>query len=169
MTWDKRYRMMEKGEIVKKGDEVDACADGWRDPPDWQPAVNSIGQPAPDPQYPAHRRFRRRISNVGEYRVTSAPMESRPIGAHRTPDPTDTGTPQAEMDFPAYDAAYSPPMESPMETPAPPIPPNTPVKCEHTQTEPDTGQDIVSMETHRRIGATPERELAAVEYEEGEL
>jgi len=25
------------------------------------------------------------------------------------------------------------------------------------------------METHRRIGATPERELAAVEYEEGEL
>jgi len=107
--------------------------------------------------------------NVREYRVTSAPMESRPIGAHRTPDPTDTGTPQAEMDFPAYDAAYSPPMESPMETPAPPIPPNTPVKCEHTHTEPDTGQDIVSMETHRRIGATPARELAAVEYEEGEL
>ena len=107
--------------------------------------------------------------NAKEYRVTSAPMESRPIGARCTPDPADTGTPQAEIDFPAYSPAYSPPIESPMETPAPPIAPNTPVKCEHTHTEPDTGQDIVSMETHRRIGATPEKELAAVEYEEGEL
>jgi hypothetical protein len=65
MTWDKRFRMLEKGEIVQKGDEVDACADGWRDPPDWQPATHmSIGKPAPDPQFPAHRRFRRRIAQT---------------------------------------------------------------------------------------------------------
>jgi len=61
MTWDQRYRMLKKGEIVRKGDEVDACADGWRDDPDWQPAVNSVGSPAPDPRYPAHRLFRRKV------------------------------------------------------------------------------------------------------------
>jgi len=59
MAWDKRYRMLKKGELVEMGDEVDACADGWRDPPDWQAAVNSVGERAPDPQYPAHRLFRR--------------------------------------------------------------------------------------------------------------
>jgi len=63
MTWDKQYRMLEKGEIVQKGDEVDACRDGWRDDPEWKLAVHSVGGPAPDPCYPSHRRFRRRISN----------------------------------------------------------------------------------------------------------
>jgi hypothetical protein len=58
MAWDERYRMLKKGEIVQEGDEVDACADGWRDGPVWEPA-RRIGIPAPDPQYPSHRVYRR--------------------------------------------------------------------------------------------------------------
>jgi hypothetical protein len=105
---------------------------------------------------------------VKEYRVTSAAMESRPMAAHRTPD-AEPGTPQAEMDLCGYSCGYSAAMESAMETPAAANATDTPAKCEHTHTDPDTGQDIVSMGTHSRIAATPERELAAVEYEEGEL
>jgi hypothetical protein len=55
-----KYRQLEEGEIIQAGDQVDACADGWRDEPDWQPAT-CLGQPAPDPHYPSHRRYRRQI------------------------------------------------------------------------------------------------------------
>jgi len=54
------YRMLRKDEIIQEGDEVDACNDGWRDEPDWKPASN-IGEKAPDPQYPAHRTYRRKL------------------------------------------------------------------------------------------------------------
>lgn len=63
MTYEKRYRRLEKGEMVCDGDEVDMCRDAWRDPPDWQPAKHSIGDVAPDPDYVAHRQFRRLINN----------------------------------------------------------------------------------------------------------
>ena len=58
-SWDQRYRMLEKGEIIQEGDEVDACRDGWRDEPEWEPALHCIGQEAPDPRFPSHRRYRR--------------------------------------------------------------------------------------------------------------
>ncbi len=61
MTWDKRYRMLQKGEIIREGDEADLCNDGWRDWPKWEPAKHRIGKPAPDPKYPAHTRFRRLV------------------------------------------------------------------------------------------------------------
>jgi hypothetical protein len=55
------YRRLRAGEIIRPGDEVDACADGWRDAPRWQPAADyTIGKPAPDPRYPAHRQYRRK-------------------------------------------------------------------------------------------------------------
>ena len=54
------YRRLEKGEIIQEGDEADGCVDPWRDDPVWEPAGN-IGEPAPDPQYPAHRQYRRPI------------------------------------------------------------------------------------------------------------
>lgn len=56
------YRRLEKGEIIQEGDEIDRCVDAWRDDPVWEPAGN-IGEPAPDPQYPAHRQYRRRVSD----------------------------------------------------------------------------------------------------------
>lgn len=59
MTWDTRYRMLRAGEIIQAGDEVDAASDGWRDAPVWEPA-NAIGENAPDPAYPSHRRYRRK-------------------------------------------------------------------------------------------------------------
>lgn len=55
-----KYRRLEKGEIIQEGDEWDACRDPWRDAADWQPAT-CIGDPAPDPQFVAHRQYRRPI------------------------------------------------------------------------------------------------------------
>ena len=57
-----KYRRLKKGEIVKEGDEVDACVDGWRDDPIWEPVKrHSIGRLAPDPQYPSHSQYRRPV------------------------------------------------------------------------------------------------------------
>jgi hypothetical protein len=63
MAWDKRYRRLDFNEVIQEGDEVDACNDGWRDPPKWVPAGNTVGQKAPDPSYPSHRIYRRLISS----------------------------------------------------------------------------------------------------------
>jgi hypothetical protein len=60
--WDSRYLQLEKGQLVEKGDEVDICSDGWRDNPLWIPAIPSIGERAPDPCYPSHRKYRRLIN-----------------------------------------------------------------------------------------------------------
>ncbi len=54
------YRILDKGDIIQAGDEVDGCADPWHDEPHWVPA-SRIGEPAPDPAYPAHSIYRRRI------------------------------------------------------------------------------------------------------------
>lgn len=55
-----RYRMLEQGEKIQEGDEVEICPDPWRDEPDWQP-TECAGKVAPDPQYIAHRKYRRRV------------------------------------------------------------------------------------------------------------
>lgn len=55
-----KYYYLKKGEIIKDGDEVDVCNDGWRDNPKWVKAT-CIGSKAPAPQYPSHRKYRRRI------------------------------------------------------------------------------------------------------------
>jgi len=59
------YRRLNAGEIIIAGDEVDACNDGWKDEPKWRPA-SCIGKPAPDPSFPSHRMYRRKIhgSNI---------------------------------------------------------------------------------------------------------
>lgn len=64
------WRLLEKGEIVKATDWVDATNDGWRNDPVWKPASRP-GEPAPDPMYPAHRRFRRVISTDQSHEPTS--------------------------------------------------------------------------------------------------
>lgn len=56
------YRRLHKDEIIKAGDEIDRCANPWHDDPIWvtvHPA--SVGGKAPDPAYPAHRQYRRRV------------------------------------------------------------------------------------------------------------
>ena len=58
------YRRLEKGEVIQAGDEIDRCSDGWRDEPNWQPVHPlDIGRCAPDPQFPAHRQYRRKVSD----------------------------------------------------------------------------------------------------------
>lgn len=54
MTWDYRYRMLEKGEVIREGDE---CLTDSRI--GWQPAGHTVGTEAPDPRYTAHRIYRR--------------------------------------------------------------------------------------------------------------
>lgn len=57
-----KYRTLKQGERVRRGDEWDACNDGWRDPVDWQPVARvrgGLGRLAPDPAYPSHTMFRR--------------------------------------------------------------------------------------------------------------
>ena len=56
----RKYRRLKRGEIIQEGDEIDRCVDAWRDDPAWEPAGN-IGEPAPDPQYPSHRQYRREV------------------------------------------------------------------------------------------------------------
>lgn len=62
MAWDPRYRQLEAGETIQEGDEVDNGNDGWRDEPKWESAGRTVGSPAPDPRYPSHRRYRRKIT-----------------------------------------------------------------------------------------------------------
>ena len=68
------YRRLSKGEIIQDGDEVDASPDGWHDDPVWKPA-KSVGDPAPDPQYPAHRQYRR---PVAQHCPSTRPAANRP-------------------------------------------------------------------------------------------
>jgi len=56
-----KYHYLKKGEIIKDGDEVDMC-NGWDDEPVWE-LTNCAGDIAPDPQYLAHRKYRREIKN----------------------------------------------------------------------------------------------------------
>ena len=59
------YRILKHGEIVQEGDEYDSCANPWKDMPHWRTVLPpEIGLSAPDPQYPAHRIFRRRIEKA---------------------------------------------------------------------------------------------------------
>ena len=55
-----KYQYLKKGEIIRSGDEVDICVDGWRDEHKWV-KTKCIGEKAPDPCYVSHRRYRRRI------------------------------------------------------------------------------------------------------------
>lgn len=64
--WMERYRAaklyyyLKEGEIVQDGDECEVSAN-WNDPPKWVPAGRTVGTPAPDPAYIAHRKYRRLI------------------------------------------------------------------------------------------------------------
>lgn len=60
MTWDKNYRMLEKGEIIHKDDEVSADREDAGKEQQWKPTI-CAGQLAPDPKFLAHRLYRRRI------------------------------------------------------------------------------------------------------------
>lgn len=55
-----KYYYLKAGEIVQQGDEAEVSNNPFKDEPKWIPAIR-IGQPAPDPNYPAHTKFRRLI------------------------------------------------------------------------------------------------------------
>lgn len=59
MAWDRRYRRLEEGEIIRDTDECQ------NDDASWSPAT-SVGAHAPDPAYTSHRTYRRLILADGE-------------------------------------------------------------------------------------------------------
>jgi len=54
-----KYYYLKKDEIIKEGDDVEV-SNSFNDSPKWQ-KNNCVGQKAPDPQYQAHRTYRRLI------------------------------------------------------------------------------------------------------------
>jgi len=56
------YRILQAGEIIRQGDEVDAST-GWNDAPIWKP-TKCIGEPVPSQEYLAHRSYRRLMENA---------------------------------------------------------------------------------------------------------
>ena len=56
-----KYYYLKKGEVIKDGDEVEV-SNSWNDPAKWVKSENCIGQPAPDPSFISHRKYRRLIS-----------------------------------------------------------------------------------------------------------
>lgn len=70
-----QYRRLEKDEIIKEGDQVDQCANPWKDKPKWEDCVGNLGEPAPDPAFPSHRQYRRPIYPSG-YHVTLEAMRA---------------------------------------------------------------------------------------------
>jgi hypothetical protein len=57
---NEEYYYLKKGEIIQEDDEVDIG--NWPDEK-WVKATQ-IGSEAPDPQYPAHRVYRRKVDNI---------------------------------------------------------------------------------------------------------
>jgi len=60
-----KYYYLKKGEIIQDGDEVE-MSNKYNDPVKWIPAANTVGQAAPDPQFMAHRVYRRLIKKKDE-------------------------------------------------------------------------------------------------------
>ena len=55
------YRRLGKGDIIQEGDEVDNCNNPWHDEPKWEKTI-CVGEVVPNPQFPAHRQYRRKIT-----------------------------------------------------------------------------------------------------------
>ncbi len=53
MAWDHSFRMLEEGEVIRLGDEVQ------NDDGSFDLAVRCVGQQAPSPHYTSHRVYRR--------------------------------------------------------------------------------------------------------------
>ena len=53
MSWDQRYRPLREGEIIQAADEYMFDDGTWGSP------GPTVGTPAPDPAYTAHRWYRR--------------------------------------------------------------------------------------------------------------
>ena len=54
------YRILEEGEIIREGDEVDKSASFGNDAK-WVFVKETIGKPAPNPRLPAHHVYRRKV------------------------------------------------------------------------------------------------------------
>lgn len=55
---ENKYYYLKKGEVIQEGDEVEV-SNKWNDPAKWIKSKNCIGDKAPDPQFMAHRKYRR--------------------------------------------------------------------------------------------------------------
>lgn len=72
------YYYLKKDEIIQEGDEVEMSAK-YNDDAKWQPAAHTVGTPAPDPQFMAHRVYRRLIVDNGNPGDIQSEVISKPI------------------------------------------------------------------------------------------
>ncbi len=56
-----KYYYLKEGEVIQDGDEVEV-SNSIHDKPKWQ-KTRCVGQKAPDPRFPSHRKYRRLINN----------------------------------------------------------------------------------------------------------
>lgn len=56
-----KYYYLKEGDIIQEGDECEV-SNNWNDPEKWVDAGPTVGQRAPNPNYIAHRKYRRKIS-----------------------------------------------------------------------------------------------------------
>ncbi|MDP6526652.1 MAG: CHC2 zinc finger domain-containing protein [Kiritimatiellia bacterium] len=104
-----------------------------------------------------------------EYRFTSSAIDSDGID-EENPEPEDLFPLGGASDRPsAMASAIASANESAIKPLISAISANTPLKCKHTSNERNEREDIVTIGTHSRIAEDADRELAAVQYEEGEL
>lgn len=60
--WNKNYRQLKKGEIIKEGDEVGNIGYNEDGSIKWQKAT-CVGSKAPDPLFTSHRWYRRLLTS----------------------------------------------------------------------------------------------------------
>ena len=57
------YYYLKKGEIIQEGDECGTMQKYNDEDYTWVKETRCVGEPAPDPQYMAHRKYRRLIKD----------------------------------------------------------------------------------------------------------
>lgn len=58
-----KYYYLKKGEIIQEGDECGTMQTYNDDAYTWVKATRCVGEPAPDPKYLSHRKYRRLIKD----------------------------------------------------------------------------------------------------------
>lgn len=58
-----KYYYLKKGETIQEGDECGTMQKYNDDDYTWTTETRCVGEPAPDPKYMAHRKYRRLITN----------------------------------------------------------------------------------------------------------
>jgi len=74
----KHYYHLKEGETIREGDEVEVSSK-YNDPAKWIKATHTIGQKAPNPNFIAHRLYRRELTLENYWAANSSDERTRII------------------------------------------------------------------------------------------